>query len=182
MNSKERELDQLKSFKDQINSSKANFDSAQKIEFSRRLDSYYAALNQREALSRDLVDSENSLLKLRKVLNIFYGFLLIFAVATTFLKLPLLVFIATSLVIIFVHLTSNVNKYNLVHQLCTNQILLCDAEIIKAVRGYLRHKDAADAVRTNDSFRKSLESEEILMIQDLYEAEVQVSIINEMSK
>ena len=178
----EIERDQLLAFKDHIESSKAKFDSVQKIEFNRRLDCYYAASNQRESLVRDLVESENALVKLGKVLNIFYGFMVIFAVATTFLPLPLLVFLATSLVIIFVHLISNVNKYSLIHQACTNQILWCDSEKIKAVKGYLRHKDSADSVRTNESFRDSLESEEIILIQDLYEAEVQVSIINDMSK
>ncbi len=178
----ETERDQLQAFKGHIESSIAKFDSAQKIEFNRRLDSYYSALNQRESLVRDLIESENALLKLGRTLNIFYGFMLIFAVATTFLALPLLIFLATGLVIIFVHLTSNVNKYNLIHQVCTNQILWCDSEKMKAVKGYLRHKDSADSVRTNESFRDSLESEELMLIQDLYEAEVKVSIINDMSK
>ena len=89
---------------------------------------------------------------------------------------------ATGLIILFIHLTSNVSKYNLIHQSCTHQILFCDSEVTKVVQGYLRHKDSADSVQNNQAFRDSLDSEEIILIQDLYEAEVRVSIINDMSK
>lgn len=178
----ETERDQLKAFKDHIESSKAKFDSIQKIEFNRRLDSYYSALNLKKSFLRDLVECENALEKLGKVLNLFYVVLFVFAIATSFLSLSLIVFLAAGLIILFVHLTSNVNKYNLIHQSCTNQILACDSEATKALKGYLAHKDAAEAVQNNKAFRDSLESEEIILIQDLYEAEVQVSIINEMSK
>ena len=60
----EKERDQLKTYNDQIKSSKAKFDSSQKIEFNRRHDNYYAALNQRESLSRDLIECEIALEKL----------------------------------------------------------------------------------------------------------------------
>ena len=55
----ETERDQLKAFKDHIESSKANFDSIQKIEFNRRLDSYYSSLNLKKSFLRDLVECEN---------------------------------------------------------------------------------------------------------------------------
>jgi hypothetical protein len=177
----ETQRDQLKAFKDHIESSKAKFDSVQKIEFQRRETAYYAAQRARKILEGDCSEIETQLDKLVKEQKIFYVvfFLLIFG--SSFLSIPIVLLLGFGLTITFVYLKSRINQFRILHVTTVHQILFYETETNKAlVGGYLHFKQDADRIQRDESFRKSLESEEIELIQDLYEAEVQAAIINEI--
>jgi hypothetical protein len=178
----EMQRDQLQAFKDHIESSKAKFDSVQKIEFQRRETAYYAAQRAKKILENDRFEIETQLDKLVKEQKIFYVvfFLLIFG--SSFLSIPIALLLGFGLTITFVYLKSRINQFRILHVTTVHQTLFYDTETNKALRGYLRYMEDSDRIRRDESFRKSLESEEIILIQDLYAAEVQVAILNEMAE
>jgi hypothetical protein len=179
----ETQRDQLKAYEEYIESIKFKFDTAKKIEFKRRETAYYAAQRAKKILEGDCSEIEKQLDKLVKEQKIFYVvfFLLIFS--SSFLTLPILLLLAVGLAITFTYLKSRITQFRILHVTTLHQILFYDTETNKALSsGYLRYKDEADAIERDESFRNSLESEEITLIQDLYEKEIQVAIINEMAE
>jgi hypothetical protein len=87
------------------------------------------------------------------------------------------------LIIGYMNSSNRINECRMLRATTLQQILFYDTEINKALSGgYLRYKEEVEAIARDESFRKSLESDEITLIQDLYEKEVQVAIINEMAE
>ena len=184
MTNLETRRDQLKAYVEYIESIKLKFDSAKKIEFQRRERAYYAAQRATKILTGELIELEKELTKSLNVQNIFaLVFFVLFGLATAFLSTPVLIFIGVGLIISYTNLSGQINQWRMLHATTLQQILFYDTEINKALSGgYLRYKDEVDAIARDESFRNSLESEEIMLIQDLYEKEVQVAIINEMAE
>jgi hypothetical protein len=184
MSTIETQRDQLKAYEEYIESIKLKFDTSKKIEFKRRETGYYAAQRATKILTGELNDLEKELTKSVNVQNIFaLVFFVLFGIATAFLSTPLLIFMAVGLIIGYMNSSNRINECRMLRATTLQQILFYDTEINKALSGcYLRYKDEADAIERNESFRNSLESEEIMLIQDLYEKEVQVAIINEMAE
>jgi len=184
MSTIETQRDQLKAYEEYIESIKLKFDTSKKIEFKRRETGYYAAQRATKILTGELNDLEKELTKSVNVQNIFaLVFFVLFGIATAFLTTPLLIFIGVGLIISYTNLSGQINQWRMLRATTLQQILFYETEINKALSGcYLRYKDEADAIERDESFRNSLESEEIMLIQDLYEKEVQVAIINEMAE
>lgn len=180
----ETQRDQLKSYEEYIDSIKLKFDTAKNIEFKRREKSYYAAQRATKILTGELNDLEKELTKSVNVQNIFaLVFFVLFGLATAFLTTPLLIFMGVGLIISYMNSSNRINECRMLRATTLQQILFYDTEINKALSGaYLRYKDEVDAIARDESFRNSLESEEITLIQDLYEKEVQMAIINEMAE
>ena len=180
----ETQRDQLKAYEEYIESIKLKFDTAKNIEFKRREKAYYSAQRATKILTGELIELENELTKSVKVHNIFaLVFFVLFGLATAFLSTPVLIFIGVGLIISYTNLSGQINQWRMLRATTLQQILFYDTEINKALSGrYLRYKDEVDAIARDESFRNSLESEEIMLIQDLYEKEVQVAIINEMAE
>ena len=184
MTNLETRRDQLKAYVEYIESIKLKFDSAKKIEFQRRERAYYAAQRATKILTGELIELEKELTKSVKVHNIFaLVFFVLFGLATAFLSTQVLIFIGVGLIISYTNLSGQINQWRMLRATTLQQILFYDTEINKALSGgYLTYKEEVEAIERNESFRNSLESEEIMLIQDLYEKEVQMAIINEMAE
>jgi hypothetical protein len=179
----EKQQEQLYAFKEYIEPIKLKFDSAKKIEFQRRETAYYAAQRAKKILEGDCAEIEKELKKLEKEQKIFYGVFFVLIFSSSFLPLPILLLLAVALAITFTYLKSRITQFRIMRVTTLQQILFYDTETNKAlVGGYLHFKQDADRIQRDESFRKSLESEEIELIQDLYAAEVQAAIINEMAE
>jgi len=180
----ETQRDQLKAYEEYIESIKLKFDTAKKIEFKRRETAYYAAQRATKILTGELNELEKELTKSVNVQNIFgLVFFVLFGLATAFLTTPLLIFMGVGLIIGYMNSSNRINECRMLRATTLQQILFYDTEINKALSGgYFRYKEEVEAIARDESFRNSLESEEITLIQDLYEKEVQVAIINEMAE
>ena len=176
--------DQLKVFDDYIKNSKAKFDTTQKFEFQRRENAYYAARYSKKILYSSRAEAEKELAKLINNQHILSVVILLgFGIATSFLSLPVLLFFAVGSIFGFIFSTNQLNEVRTAHLATLHQIMFYEGETKKALRkGYLRYEQEAYDVETDEAFRESLESEEIILIQDLYAAEVQVAILNEMAQ
>ena len=180
----EKQRDQLKAYEDHIKASTTKFDNTEKFEFERRKNSFYAAKYCRKILYSSRALAEKDLLRLNNIQNQFtIGFSLGFGISAYFLSPLVLLFIAVGIVGGYIYLAIQINKVEISLLATLHQIMFYEGETKKVLRkGYLRYEQEAYDVENDESFRKSLETEEIELIQDLYAAEVQVAIINEMAE
>lgn len=106
-----------------------------------------------------------------------------FGIAASFLALPILLFLVVGSIVLFIHQTDQLNQARIMHMDTLHQIMFYEGESKKALRkGYLRYEQEAYDIETSEDYRKLLNSEEIILTQDLYAAEVRVAIINEMAE
>ena len=176
--------DQLKAFQDHIKASRAKFDTTEKFEFQRRESTYYAARYSKKILYGSRAEAEKDLIKLSNTQNILNGLILLgFGIATFFLPIPILLFIAVGSMVGYIYLLIQINQVQTAYLATLHQIMFYEGETKKALRrGHLRYEQEAYDIEIDEDFRKSLDAEEIILIQDLYKAEVQVAIINEMAE
>jgi hypothetical protein len=180
----EKKKEHLKVFQDHIKTSKAKFDTTEKFEFQRRETAYYAARYSKKILYGSRAEAEKNLIKLTNSQNILSVVILIgFGIAASFLSLPILLFLVVGSIVSFIYQTDQLNQARIMHMDTLHQILFYEGETKKALRkSHLRYEQEAYDIETDEDFRKLLDAEEIILIQDLYKAEVQVAIINEMAE